>query len=148
MTDLKCVYTFNEDEQFLTINFLRDDGEADKSRYSWSAFIFDENWSDLINTAASISDMMAESIGYAYETLGIRGRLAILAGLRSAESISFIIETSLFHLQALLFASCIIVIDEVDFLDNFGFAKETLPSGKSLYFLASEAAGDDSCRFL
>ncbi|MEH7445171.1 hypothetical protein V7201_22965 [Bacillus sp. JJ1122] len=58
------------------------------------------------------------------------------------------IETSLFHLQALLFASSIIMVDEVDFLDNFGFAKETLQSGKSFYFLASKAADDDSCRFL
>ncbi|WP_423406998.1 hypothetical protein AABM38_14060 [Heyndrickxia sp. MSNUG] len=148
MTDLKCVYTFNEDEQFLTINFLQEGGEADNGRYYWSAFVFDENWSDLINTAASISDMTAESVEYAYETLGIRGRLAVLAGLRSAESITFMIETSLFHLQALLFASTIIVVDEVDFLDNFGFAKETLQSGKSFYFLASEAAGDESCRFL
>lgn len=31
MTDLKCVYTFNEDEQFFTINFLQDSGEADDS---------------------------------------------------------------------------------------------------------------------
>jgi len=149
MTDLKCVYTFNDDEQFLTIVFLRDVKDADNSRlYSWSAFVFDENWSDLINTAASISDMMAESIEYAYDTLGIRGRLAVLTGLKSAESNASIIETSLFHLQALLFASCIIVIEEVEFLNNFGFAKETLSSGKSFYFLASEAAGDDSCRFL
>lgn len=148
MTDLKCVYTFNDDEQFLTIDFLRDAGETDNSRYCWSAFVFDENWSDLINTAAFISDMMAESIEYAYDTLEIRGRLAVLTGLKSSESIASIIETSLFHLQALLFASCIIVIEEVDFLDSFGFAKETLQSGKAFYFLASEAAGDDSCRFL
>ncbi|MEH7445170.1 hypothetical protein V7201_22960 [Bacillus sp. JJ1122] len=83
MTDLKCVYTFNEDEQFLTINFLQEGGETDNSLCSWSAFVFDGNWSDLINTAASISDRTAESVEYAYETLGIRGRLAVLAGLRS-----------------------------------------------------------------
>jgi hypothetical protein len=148
MTDLKSVYTFNDDEQYLTIDFLRDAEATDNSGYSWSAFVFDENWSDLIHTAAFISDIMAESIEYAYDTLGIRGRLAVLTGLKSAESIASIIETSLFHLQALLFASCIIVMEEVDFLDNFGFAKETLPSGKAFYFLASEAAGDDSCRFL
>lgn len=59
--------------------------------------------------------MTAESVKYAYEILVIRGRLALLAGLRSVESISFIIETSLFHLQALLFASSIIVIGKVDF---------------------------------
>jgi hypothetical protein len=146
MTDLKCVYTFNEDEQYLTVEFLL--GESDTMQYSWRGYVFDENWSDLISSAASISAAAAECIEYAYDSLGIRGRIAFLTDLTSVETISSILETSLFHMQGLLYVTGIFIMDELDSLENFGFNKEKLPSGKSLYFLASDTLSDDSCRFL
>jgi hypothetical protein len=146
MTDLKCVYTFNDDEQYLSIEFLL--RESDTLQYSWRGYVFDENWSDLISNAASISDTVAECIEYAHDTLGIRGRIALLTDLTSAGTISSILESSLFHMQGLLYASGIIIIEEVDSLENLGFRKENLPSGKSIYFLASDTVSDDSCRFL
>lgn len=146
MTDLKCVYTFNDDEQYLTVEFLL--GESDTKQFSWRGYVFDENWSDLISSAASISATVAECIEYAYDSLSIRGRIAFLTDLTSVETISSVLETSLFHMQGLLYVNGSIIMDEVDSLENLGFNKVKLPSGRSLYFLASDTLSDDSCRFL
>ncbi|WP_226676729.1 hypothetical protein [Mesobacillus jeotgali] len=143
MDALKSVYQFDNDQQFLKIEFLMASKQS-----PWHAFVFDENWNDIISTAAAISDTMADSIEYAYENLGIRGRVAVLTDILSVDSLTEIIDVSIFHLQALLFASAIIVNGEYDGLESFGFSKEKSHSGNSLYILSSEEVGNDACRFL
>lgn len=143
MDELKCLYEFDIDHQYLKIEFL-------PSSFSGSlqAFVFDENWTDMTSAAASISDTMSDSIEYVLETLGVRGRVAVLSGLESTDSLPILIETSLFHLQGLLFVSAIIVNEEVVTLKKFGFAKESVRDGISIYVITSEEASGDSCRFL
>lgn len=143
MDALKSVYHFDNDQQFLKIEFL-----IASKQSPWHAYVFDENWNDVISTAGAISDTMADSIEYAYENLGIRGRVAVLADIMPGDSLTDIIDVSLFHLQALLFASAIIVNGDYDDLESFGFSKEKSPSGTSLYILSSDEVGNDACRFL
>ncbi|MBT2695252.1 hypothetical protein [Bacillus sp. ISL-55] len=143
MDALKSVYHFDNDQQFLKIEFLTASNQS-----PWHAYVFDENWNDIITTAAAISHTMADSIEYAYENLGIRGRVAVLADIRPGDSLTDMIDVSLFHLQALLFTSAIIVNGKYDELENFGFSKEKSHSGNSLYILSSEEMGNDACRFL
>jgi hypothetical protein len=143
MDALKSVYYFDNDQQFLKIEFLNGSKQT-----PWHAYVFDENWNDIITTAAAISHTMADNIEYAYENLGIRGRVAVLADVIPGDSLADIIEVSLFHLQALLFASAIIVNGDYDDLESFGFSKENSHSGNSLYILSSEEVGNDACRFL
>ena len=143
MDVLKPVYYFDNDQQFLKIEF-----SSPFNPSTWHAYVFDENWSDIISTAAAISDTMADRIEYAYESLGIRGRIAVLEGLRPGDSLPEVIDVSLFHLQALLFASAIIVNSDYEVLERFGFTKESYNSGKSLYILSSDEVGNDACRFL
>lgn len=143
MDVLKSVYYFDNDQQFLKIEFLPTSEPS-----AWYAYVFDENWNDIISTAATISDTMADRIEYAYESLGIRGRIAVLEGLRPGDSLPDVMDVSLFHLQALLFASAIIVNSDYDELKRFGFTKESYNSGKSLYILSSDEVGNDACRFL
>lgn len=143
MDVLESVYHFDQDKQFLKIEFLNASKQS-----SWHAYVFDENWNDIIGTAASISDTMADSIEYVYERLGIRGRVAVLADVIPGDSLTDIIDVSLFHLQALLFASAIILNGDYDDLERLGFSKEKSNRGKSLYILSSDEAGNDACRFL
>jgi hypothetical protein len=143
MNDLKSVYYFDNDRQFLKIEFL-----TDSEQLHWKAYVFDENWNDTISTAAAISDSLAESIEYATESIGIRGRMAVLADLKSGVSLSKMIDISLFHLQALLFSSAIIVNGDYDDLESFGFSKIKSNQVDSLYILSSEDMGNDACRFL
>jgi hypothetical protein len=121
MDELKCLCEFNIDHQYLKIEFL-------PSSFSGSlqAFVFDENSTDMTSAAASISEIMADSIEYVLETLGVRGRVAVLSGLESTDSLPKLIESSLFHLQGLLFVSAIIGNEEVVTLKKFGFAKESV----------------------
>jgi hypothetical protein len=143
MGALKSVYHFDNDLQFLKIEFLMASKQS-----PWHAYVFDENWNDIISTAAAISGTMADSVEYAYENQGIRGRVAVLADILPGDSLTDIIDVSLFHLQALLFASAIIVNGEYDDLESFGFSKEKSQSGNSLYILSSDEVGNDACRFL
>ncbi|NKE06056.1 MULTISPECIES: hypothetical protein [Mesobacillus] len=143
MYRVKSVYQFDHDQQFLKIEFL-----LDKEQSSWHAYVFDENWNDIIGSASVISDIFADGIGYAFESLGIRGRIAVLERLECRDSLTEVIDVSLFHLQALLFASAIVVVGDYDELESFGFMKEKSMNGKSLYILSSDEAGDDACRFL
>jgi hypothetical protein len=143
MDVMKSVYHFDHETQFLKIEFLTSSNQS-----SCHAYVFDENWNDIISTAAAISDTMADSIEYVYDSLGIRGRIAVLSDM-SVDSLTDSIDVSLFHLQALLFASAIIVTGDYDDLESFGFSKEkSNNSGKSLYILSSEEVGNDACRFL
>lgn len=142
MFTVKSVYHFDNDQQFLKIEFLLDEQSP------WHAYVFDENWNDIISSASVISETMAESIEYALESLGIRGRIAVLETLKPVESLNEVIDASLFHLQALLFASAIIVAEDYGELESYGFTKEKFHNGKTLYILSSEEAGNDACRFL
>jgi hypothetical protein len=142
MDVMKSVYHFDHENQFLKIEFLTSSKQS-----SWHAYVFDENWNDIIGTAAAISETMADSIEYVYDSLGIRGRIAVLSDM-PVDSLTDSIEVSLFHLQALLFASAIIVTGDYDGLVSFGFSKEKSNSGKSLYILSSDEVGNDACRFL
>ncbi|MEW8971218.1 MAG: hypothetical protein AB2411_11355 [Mesobacillus sp.] len=140
---MKSVYHFDNDQQFLEIEF-----QLGTEQSSWNAYVFDENWNDIISSASVISETMADSIAYAFENLGIRGRVAVLEGVKPGDSLPEMIDVSLFHLQALLFASAIIVVGDYGELENFGFTKEKSTNGKTLYILTSEEAGSDVCRFL
>lgn len=140
---MKSVYHFDHEQQFLKIEFL-----LDSEKYPWHAYVFDENWNDLISSASAISQTMADSIEYAYESQGISGRVAVLEPLQPGDSLTEVIDASLFHLQALLFASAIIVVGEYGELESFGFTKEKFNNGQTLYILSSEEAGSDACRFL
>lgn len=143
MYRVKSVYQFDHNQQFLKIEFLLDNEQS-----SWHAYVFDENWNDIISSASVISEILAYGIGYAFESLGIRGRIAVLETLERGDSLTEVIDVSLFHLQALLFASAIVVVGDYGELESFGFTKEKSINGKSLYILSSEEAGDDACRFL
>jgi hypothetical protein len=143
MNELKCLYDFDIDQQYLKIEFL-----PSSFSESWQAFVFDENWTDMTSAAASISEIMSDSIAYVLETLGVRGRVAVLSGLENTNSPKKKIETSLFHLQGLLFVSAIIVKEEVVTLTKFGFAEERIRDGHTIYVITSEEASGDSCRFL
>ncbi|WLR56851.1 hypothetical protein LC048_08275 [Mesobacillus subterraneus] len=143
MDALKSVYQFDNDQQFLKIEFLNTSNHS-----PWHAFVFDENWNDIISTAAAISDTIADSVEYAYENLGIRGRVAVVENISNGGSLTDMIDVSLFHLQALLFTSAIIVNGDYDELVSFGFSKEKSQTGNSLYILSSDELGNDACRFL
>jgi hypothetical protein len=140
---VKSVYQFDDDQQFLNIDFLLGNEQS-----SWHAYVFDENWSDIISSASVISETMADSIEYAFESLGNRGRIAVMEAPQPGDSLTEIIDVSLFHLQALLFASAIIVFGDYSELESFGFTKEKTTNGKTLYILSSDEAGNDACRFL
>lgn len=140
---VKSVYQFDHDQQFLQIEFLLGNEQS-----SWHAYVFDENWNDIISSASVISETMADSIEYAYESLEIRGRIAVLEGVKPGDYLTELIDVSLFHLQALLFASAIIVVGDYGELESFGFTKEKSSNGKTLYILSSDEAGNDACRFL
>lgn len=153
MSETKSLYIFHNDDQYLEIEFLKEKEmtEASLTPHSWFAYVFDDNWSEIISTAGTVSEIMARSIEYVYEIRGIRGRIAVLSGLdpNSLISISDALETSLFQLQALLSASAIIVYEDVQSsLDNFGFTKEDIGDGEFIYMLASDDVSNDSCRFL
>ncbi|MCM3573921.1 hypothetical protein M3172_12055 [Mesobacillus subterraneus] len=143
MDIVKSVYQFDDDQQFLKIDFLLGSEQS-----SWRTYVFDENWNDIISSASVLSETMADSIEYAFEILGIRGRIAILEAPKPGDSLTEVIDVSLFHLQALLFASAIIVVGDYGELENFGFIKEKSTIGKTLYILSSDEAGNDACRFL
>lgn len=143
MDELKSVYYFDNDQQFLKIEFL-----SASKKSPWHAYVFDENWNDIISAAAAISDTMADSVEFVYDRLGIRGRIAVLADIMPCDSLTDIVDVSLFHLQALLFASTIIVNGDYDELESYGFSKEKSNSGNSLYILSSNEVGNDACRFL
>lgn len=143
MDIVKSVYQFDDDQQFLKIDFLLGSEQS-----SWRTYVFDENWNDIISSASVLSETMADSIEYAFEILGIRGRIAILEAPKPGDSLTEVIDVSLFHLQALLFASAIIVVGDYGELENFGFIKEKSTNGKTLYILSSDEAGNDACRFL
>ncbi|MCM3664208.1 hypothetical protein M3204_07320 [Mesobacillus subterraneus] len=143
MNELKCLYNFDIDQQYLKIEFLPGSFSG-----SWQAFVFDENWTDMTSAAASISEILADSIEFVFETLGVRGRVAVLNGLEATNSLESIIETSLFHLQGLLFVSAIIVNEDMHILKRFGFAEERVRDGHTIYVITSEEESGDSCRFL
>ncbi|RSD26136.1 hypothetical protein [Mesobacillus subterraneus] len=142
MSELKSIYQFNDDEQYLKIEF-----ENQHSNLNWSVLVFDENWSDLISTAAGLSELMAESVAYAYEALGIRGRIAIMVGLKQ-DALAEMIETSLFHLQALLFSSAVVSLEGMSSLESYGFTTVNLENGQDIFILSSNEGGSDACRFL
>lgn len=149
MSETKSLYIFHNDDQYLEIEFLKEVTEASLTPHSWFAYVFDDNWSEIISTAGTVSEIMARSIEYVYDIMGIRGRIAVLSGLDPSISISDALETSLFQLQALMSASAIIVYEDVQSsLDNFGFTKEDIGEGKFIYILASDDVSNDSCRFL
>lgn len=143
MDVLKSAYYFDNDQQILKIEFF-----PSTERQSWYAYVFDENWNDVISSASSISERITETIEFAYETLGIRGRIAIIEDLGPDESLKETVDSSLFHLQALLFSSAILVDGEYEGIQKFGFIKEMTAGGRPIYLLSSEVAGDESCRFL
>jgi hypothetical protein len=143
MNELTCLYDFDIDQQYLKIEFLPSSFSG-----SWQAFVFDENWTDMTSAAAAISEIMADSIEYVLETLGVRGRIAVISGLQSSDSLAKAVETSLFHLQGLLFSSAIIVNEKVGSLENFGFSIERVKNDHSIYVITSDEAGGDTCRFL
>ncbi|HAF0292602.1 TPA: hypothetical protein G9C53_005008 [Salmonella enterica subsp. enterica serovar Typhimurium var. 5-] len=143
MSQVKCIYSFDEEEQYLKIDFL----SKDESK-AWKAFVFDENWTEFVSPACSISNPMADVLVYAYENLGLRGRIAVLCGLDSTDKAASAVETSLFHLQALLYSSAILVLEGWGFFEDFGFKKAVMSNGNTLFFLASEDLGQESCRFL
>ncbi|MBT2639404.1 hypothetical protein [Bacillus sp. ISL-39] len=144
MNIVKSVYQFDDDQHFLKIDFL----VGNEQQSSWHAYVFDENWNDVISSASVISESMADSMEYAFESLGIHGRIAVLEALKPGDSLTEVIDVSLFHLQALLFASAIIVVGDYGELENLGFTKEKSTNGKTLYILSSDEAGNDACRFL
>jgi hypothetical protein len=140
---VKTVYHFDNDQQFLKIDFI-----PAPILDPWHAFVFDENWNDIIQTATAISDTMGETVEYVYESLQIRGRIAVLTGLKPGDSLAENVEVSLFHLQALLFASAIIVNGDFPDLARFGFSSMKTSRENTLYILSSEEIENDSCRFL
>lgn len=145
MSGIKSIYGFNEEEQYLRIDFLSEDQDAS---HSWQAYVFDENWTDLIGSAASISNRFADVMESAYEKLGLRGRIAVISELDAEGRNVSAVDTSLFHLQALLNASAILVIEEWSSFEEFGFKSDKLSNGETFYYLASEETAQDSCRFL
>ncbi|WNF21216.1 hypothetical protein [Mesobacillus jeotgali] len=140
---MKTVYHFDTDQQFLKIDFI-----PAPTLDPWHAYVFDENWNDIIHTATAISDTMGEAIEYVYESLEIRGRITVLTDLKPVNSLAEHVDVSLFHLQALLFASAIIVKGDFPDLERFGFSRMKTGRGNILYILSSEEIENDSCRFL
>lgn len=145
MSAIKCIYSFDEEEQYLKIDFLPSDSDGSQS---WKAYVFDENWTELIGSAASVSKRFADVLEYSYERLGLRGRIAVISGLDAAGRNVSAVDSSLFHLQALLYSSAILVIEDWKAFEEFGFKSDKLSNGEIFYYLASEDTAQDSCRFL
>ncbi len=140
---MEAVYYFDDHQQYLKIKFLSASKES-----SCLAYVFDDNWSDIISSASSISERMSAAIEFAKETFGIHGRLSIVEKFPLDSSLSVAVELSLFHLQALLYSSAIIVTDDCEALNKFGFTRETTAGGYPVYVMAFDDAEQDSCRFL
>lgn len=143
MDVMKTVYHFDNDQQFLKIDFI-----PAPIMDPWHAYVFDENWNDIIHTATAISETTGEAIEYVYESLEIRGRIAVLNDLKPLDSLAENVDVSLLHLQALLFSSAIIVKGDFPDLERLGFSRMKTSRGNTLYILSSEEIENDSCRFL
>jgi hypothetical protein len=111
MNEIKGIYTFNNVHQYLEIDFQPVNGGLNSLR-PWKSFVFDENWSDIVTAAGSRSDELARIIEYVIDSLQLRGKIAVLSYLPFTESLPKAMETSLFYLQALLYSSAVLVIDQ------------------------------------
>ncbi|MBT2677982.1 hypothetical protein J7E38_03160 [Bacillus sp. ISL-35] len=140
---MEAIYYFDDQDQYLKIEFFSKAKES-----SWQAYVFDENWNDIPSSASSLSERVTETIEFAKEEFGIRGRLSIVENLPLEHSLNEAVELTLFHLQALLYSSAILTGNDCEALERYGFTKENTAGGSTVYLLASEEAEQDSCRFL
>ena len=140
---MEAIYYYDDQVHYLKIEILATSKES-----SWQAYVFDDNWNDILSSASSISERFTETIEFAKEAFGIRGRLSIVENLPLDNSLKEALEIMLFHLQALLFSSAILVENDCEALERYGFTKETTTEGRTFYLLVSDEAEQDSCRFL
>ncbi|WP_139378387.1 hypothetical protein [Mesobacillus jeotgali] len=140
---MESIYFYDDQKQFLRIEFY-----TASKKTSWEAYVFDDSWNDVYSSASSISENVEAAIIFAKETMGIAGRAAVLVNLLSDDLLSESVNLSLFHLQALLYVSIIMVEGDYAPLEKMGFAKEITPGGRTVYYLSSEEAEGNSCRFL
>ncbi|WP_144479623.1 hypothetical protein [Cytobacillus oceanisediminis] len=106
---MEAIYYYDDQVHYLKIEILATSKES-----SWQAYVFDDNWNDILSSASSISERFTETIEFAKEAFGIRGRLSIVENLPLDNSLKEALEIMLFHLQALLFSSAILVENDCE----------------------------------
>lgn len=140
---MEAIYYFDDQDQYLKIEFFSKTKES-----TWQAYVFDENWNDSLSSASSLSERITETIEFAKEEIGMRGRLSIVESLPLDHSLKEAVELTVFHLQALLYSSAILTGNDCEALERYGFRKEITAGGSTVYLIASDEAEQDSCRFL